>query len=208
MASTTKRDGYHHGDLRQALLDAGMELVTERGLEGFTLREVARRAGVSHAAPYHHFEDRDALVTALALDAFGRFGTAMERAGRRARSGPVERIRALGIAYVRFALDEPERFTLMFRAELRSSEEATPVERAGLASYQLLIDAVTEAQGEGVIAVGHGPQIVSLMAWSTVHGLATLLVDGPMRRQAGTWRAVQPTVDAVIDDLVEGLRRP
>jgi len=198
-------DGYHHGNLRRALLDAAMELVRERGIDGFTLREVARRAGVSHAAPYHHFDDRAALVSALCEESFGLFATTFRQAVARTEGTHLDRIRAIGRAYVRFAFDDPARFTLMWRPELRTVGDDSPVDEAGLTSYQVLIDEVAAGQRAGEVVEGD-LGLLSLSAWSAVHGLATLVVDGPLRDQVLTWSQAEPMVDAVLDLAIRGLR--
>ncbi len=199
-----RTDTYHHGNLRRALLDAAMELVRERGIDGFTLREVARRAGVSHAAPYHHFADRAALVSALAVESFGLFAQAFREAAASAEGTHLDTIRAIGRAYIRFAFDDPARFTLMWRPELRTIGDDSAVDEAGLASYQILIDEVGAGQRTGEIVPGD-VGLLSLGAWSTVHGLATILVDGPLRDQVTTWAEADPLVASVVELAIRGL---
>jgi AcrR family transcriptional regulator len=198
-------DGYHHGNLRRALLDAAAELVAERGVEALTLREVARRAGVSHAAPYHHFSDLSAMITALAVEGLAALrDDQVTTAG--AYASPPQRIRALGTAYVRFALDDPARFRLMWRPELRGDAEPTLVDRVGEASYAPLLEAIAEGQATGDLIEGEVTGL-ALGAWSAVHGLALLMVDGPLRLQIGDWADAEPRVAAVVDVVLDGLRR-
>ena len=103
---------YHHGYLRAALLDASLALIRKEGLHGFTLREVARRAGVSHAAPYRHFRNKNDLLAAIAEDGFNRFTAKMREAASKGDS-PLERLQMAGIAYVQFGLDRPEEFEVV-----------------------------------------------------------------------------------------------
>jgi AcrR family transcriptional regulator len=198
-------DGYHHGDLRRALLEAAMNLVRERGIDGFTLREVARRAGVSHNAPYHHFRDRSALVAALVVDGFEDFTRALEAASGRARGGDLARIRALGLAYVRYARDDPERFTLLWRPELREGADLEQVEAAGERSYQPLVQVLERARASGSVAEDVPLEEQALAAWSTVHGLAMLLIDGPLRIEVIGDREADRLTKGVLDTLVSGL---
>lgn len=202
---TSRRDGYHHGDLRRALLDAARELVAERGVEGLTLRATARRAGVSHAAPYHHFADLHDLVAALAVEGLTRLRDEQREVAARPGTA-VERIRALGVAYVRFALDDPFLFRLMWRPELRGDAGPTAVDEAGAESYAPLVTAIADGQTSGELVDGDAAGL-ALGAWSAVHGLAVLLVDGPLRRQVDAWDDAAPLVDAVIRVVLEGLRR-
>jgi AcrR family transcriptional regulator len=196
---------YHHGDLRRALLEAAMGLVRERGVDGFTLREVARRAGVSHNAPYHHFRDRSALVAALVVDGFEDFTSALETAARRARGGDLARIRALGTAYVRYAREDPERFKLLWRPELREGADLEEVEAAGERSYQPLMRALERARASGVVTADLDLEEQALAAWSTVHGLAMLLIDGPLRIEVIGPRHADRLTTGVLDTLVSGL---
>ncbi len=180
-ASSPKRDGYHHGDLRRSLIEAGREILAERGVEALSLREVARRAKVSQAAPYHHFADKADLVSAIVQGGFEEFAAAL-RAGADTPGGSgLQRLTGMGLAYVRFAVSKPDLFRLLFRPELRGGTRegaAAAMQRAGSAAYQIFLDAVTAAVEEG--SVQGSVDDVAVAALSVVHGLSTLLVDGPV----------------------------
>jgi AcrR family transcriptional regulator len=181
-SKSPSRDGYHHGNLRAALLDAGLALVAERGVDGFTLRELSRRAGVSHAAPYHHFADRSALVRALIAESYEELGRALAAAAEGEGADPVERIAAMGTGYVRFALANPERYRLMFRANLATSPDGgdDSADRAGAQAFAVLVSACEEAARSGRFADGVDAGTAAAACWSTVHGVASLLLDGAL----------------------------
>jgi AcrR family transcriptional regulator len=181
VARPAKRDGYHHGDLRNALVGAGRELLSERGVDGLSLREVARRAQVSQAAPYHHFADKAELVSAIVQRGFEDFAAALRAAAGEAGESALARLMAMGQAYVRFAVGQPQVFRLMFRPELRevaAGPAAAAMSRAGEDSYEVFRTAVRAAVAEG--SVRGEVDDVAIAAWSIVHGLATLVVDGPV----------------------------
>jgi AcrR family transcriptional regulator len=197
-------DGYHHGDLRRALLQASAQLLEERGVEGLALREVARRANVSHTAPYHHFADRAALIAALVESGFTQLTQAM-RSASAARQGDLERLRAIGLAYVQFAVAQPALFRLLCRPELRSGDALAPASEAGRAAYTVLVDAVQACLASG--EVQGDPDALALSAWSIVHGLATLLLDGPLRGLSPepSQLDVDQLAEAVTDTLARGM---
>jgi AcrR family transcriptional regulator len=171
------QDGhYHHGDLKAALLAAAEDLLRERGLEGFTLRECARRAGVSHAAPAHHFGDLSGLFAEFAAVGFARLQQTMQ--GYRAAAGPdpVAQLHATGQAYIDFAIANPEHFRLMFRRDKLDQHNAR-LQSAGEAAFGELRSALALAIGESDDADLTEKQ---LTAWSTVHGFATLLLEGQL----------------------------
>ena len=181
-ASPPKRDRYHHGDLRRSLIVAGREVLAERGVEALGLREVARRAKVSQAAPYHHFASKAELVSAIAQDGFDDFAEALRAAADAVGGGALQRLTGMELAYVRFAVGNPNLFRLLFRPELRGGMREGPaaeaMARAGSAAYQVFLDAVTAAVEEG--SVQGSAEDVAVAALSIVHGLSTLLVDGPV----------------------------
>lgn len=165
---STPATAYHHGDLRAALLRAAGKLLEKEGLASLSLREVARRAGVSHNAPYRHFADRNALLAALAAEGFQQLARALE-----ANDG-----REMGAAYVRFALTHPQRFRLMFGGLLKL-ESHPELARASEGAYGALVAAMTAKKEM------QDPATAAAAAWSLVHGLSHLLLDGHFGQAAG-----------------------
>ncbi|HEX9932303.1 MAG TPA: TetR/AcrR family transcriptional regulator [Allosphingosinicella sp.] len=173
--------GYHHGALRPALIAAAEEVIAERGLDGFSLRETARRAGVSPSAPAHHFGDARGLLTAIATAAFLALGDALEAAsGAESRE---ERIRAQGIAYVGFALTQRARFDVMWRAAALDQEDPE-LAAAGRRAFGLLDSTV---RGEGALRGGPADPALapSIACWAIVHGFARLAIDGAFGTEPG-----------------------
>jgi AcrR family transcriptional regulator len=174
--------GYHHGDLRRVLVSAGLDLATERPLEDFSLREVARRAGVSTAAPYWHFPDRNALIAAIAADCAARWLQAMRDAVADLRPDePLRRLQATGIAHVSFAVENPAHFRVM---EMPGIRERMPqgVRHEVARFYEEEGALLVEAQRQGLLA----PMSLELLKLSTrslVNGLAYLMIsDDPQVR--------------------------
>jgi AcrR family transcriptional regulator len=198
--SVKTRVGYHHGQLRESLLQGAEAVISERGVDAFSLRETARRAGVSPAAPAHHFGDARGLLTALATLAFEQFGDALAEAAA-AVEGREVRMQAQGIAYVRFALENRAKFDLMWRYALIDCEDAA-YQTAARRGFQLLDQVV-----RGPDAPPHqGPSdpvlAPSIACWATVHGFARLALDGAFGSDAGApERAAQALLPAVLGHL-------
>ncbi len=199
---TPKTDTYHHGNLRQALLLAARELACESGIDSLTLREVARRAGVSHAAPYNHFSDKAALTRAMAAEAFHDLANALRVAAATQRK-PLKALEAVGKAYLRYAFEHPAEFRFIFRDDLRQ-DETDEVNKAGERAYGVLLETVRTCHEAGLLS-DQDPDLLALTAWSTTHGLATLLVSGPQQHLKADPRAFERTVTAVLGVLQEGL---
>ncbi len=164
---------YHHGNLREELLEAAIRLIAEVGPTAFTLREVARRAGVSHNAPYRHFRDRDDLMAAVAAQGFRELTEAMvEAAGQ--RTDALDRLKHAGLGYVSFALRRPEHFTVMFDAPIskrKHPDSAAAAEKA----FGTLMSFVKGCQDAGRLPSGELRQM-ALLAWTMVHGIAKLAI--------------------------------
>lgn len=178
-AAPARKAAYHHGDLRHALLAAAEQELNEKGMEGFTLRGCAKRAGVSHAAPAHHFGDANGLLTALAAVGFQRFLATQD--ARQAKAGPDARARhaAAGLGCIDFALANPELFRLMFSS--RRADFCDPaLQEAGKAGFDHLVADVGAVLGADPRKSKVG--MLDVMAsWAIVHGLADLLLSGRMR---------------------------
>lgn len=162
-------------NLRRSLLDASLALIEAEGLEGFSMREVARRAGVSHQAPYHHFEDREAILAAIVAEGF----TGLREASLAAMAGetdPAKRFTAIGRAYFDFALNHPAHFKLMFRSELVREDKYDETRACAQGAYDVLV----AVAGEAAKRSGHADHLVTLAGWSMVHGLATLMLEGKL----------------------------
>lgn len=173
----TEKSAYHHGDLRQALIDGAISLIAEQDVSSLSLREVARRVGVSHAAPYRHFQDKESLLAAVAEEGFIGLTEAMNRAIEQAPDDTLKRLEATGVAYVEFAVAHPSHYRVMFGSY--QGEQVPQKERAqaGWQAFQVLFNAIEAGQSAGTVRAGDTMQL-GWVAWSTVHGLAMLLIDG------------------------------
>lgn len=163
--------GYHHGSLRRSLIEASLRLIDERGVEGFSLAQAAKAAGVSVAAPYRHFENKSALLDAVAAFGFTELASRLQEAATEHPDDLVDTLLDLGNAYVSFAAARPPLFTVMF-----SNRGRTPQSNSGLASLAVLGDVLGRLEALGRLSV---PLDIALRStWSLVHGLAMLHIGG------------------------------
>ncbi|MEU4547247.1 TetR/AcrR family transcriptional regulator [Nonomuraea dietziae] len=161
---------YHHGNLRRAILDAALQAIGESGPAGWSLRELARRAGVSHAAPAHHFGDKAGLLTAVAAEGFELFADSLERA-----AGDVL---AVGVAYVRFAIDYRPYFEVMFRPELYRADDPGMRSARERAAHVLVTSAGRLSSSPAQ------DRLTTIAAWSLAHGFAGLWLSGSLPESA------------------------
>jgi AcrR family transcriptional regulator len=205
-----ERPAYHHGDLRRALIDAAIALVEEQQSWGFSLRELARRAGVSHNAPYSHFAGKAELLAELAVSGFELMRDAMARAAAAAPT-PDAACAAIGEAYIRFGRAHPGRYRLMFRSTLMAPEAgpAEPVARAAHEAKMVIHNVIRDCAVSGVFAVDpqdpSGIELAVLACWSSVHGLTMLFLDNLLGELARSHP--ERVISSVVRAEVEGLRR-
>lgn len=198
LACLKKGAGYHHGNLRRALVEATIQLVDSRGTDGFTLRAAAKLAGVSDGAPYHHFADKEALLAAVAEEGFVLLHDEMRRSAERAPKDGRNQSWAMGVAYVLFAARHPARFRLMFgplgQGPRRHPELARAATKAAGLVKQSLARATTSDEREA-------PREAWLAAWALVHGLSVLAVDGHLGATGKSPRRLERLVLATMQSL-------
>ena len=190
---------YHHGDLRRTVIDTAIAMLDERAGPQFTLREVARRAGVSHAAPYKHFPDKAALLTEIALIGFDRLRDALRGASLGANADALAALTAMGWAYLTFGQTNPGLYRLMFGAELGGNPDLHLSGRA-MGALDEVIAVLERGQAEGLIR----PRPVRGQAaacWAQLHGLTLLTLDGLLIAE----KVGECAITAALAVLVEGL---
>jgi AcrR family transcriptional regulator len=177
-----RRRGYHHGDLREALIEAALELIAEKGPVGFTVAEAARSAGVSPAAPYRHFRDRDELIADVARRGFGLFEVELDRAWNNGLPDPITAFNRVGKAYLAFARSEPAYYAAMFEAGLPLHAYPELVE-AGERAFAVLRRAAEMLAAR--LPAGERPPalMVGLHVWALSHGIASLFARGDAARR-------------------------
>ena len=194
---------YHHGDLRNALIKGAGRVLLEKGTCGFSLREVARVAGVSHAAPYRHFRDKAALLQALTQAGFEQLGLAIRTAADGKPHNPEQKLIEAGVAYVRLAVQNPEITRLMFGGTVELQEnDARP--DASVTAYESLLDIIQEGVEQGSFRQ-RPPQELALVAWTSMHGLAMLAVAGLLAVEANDERVLDELVRAVARNVIYGI---
>lgn len=180
---SSRADRYHHGDLGPALLAAGETELAERGIEGFSLRGVAKRAGVSHAAPAHHFGDANGLLTALAAEGFRRFVAAQHARQRKAAADPTSQLLAAGLGYLDFAMAHPALFRLMFSSG-RPNHEDPHLHSAASAAFRQLVEDVRRVRGNAPGEAEPAPLEV-MRTWAVAHGIADLMIAKRLKHLQG-----------------------
>jgi AcrR family transcriptional regulator len=200
---------YHHGDLRRVLLDAALQLVDEGGAEAVSVREAARRAGVSPGAPFRHFPSRDALMQAVAEEAQRRFRAEIETALAAApASDPLGRFRCLGLAYLRWAMRNPTHFEIISSRRFFEHDKAAAISRDNAGLIELTEQTLAEAFAAGQLRPADLKQ-VQIAGRALVYGFARMNIDGHFPRWGVAAPEAERTAEAILDLFIEGIaRRP
>jgi AcrR family transcriptional regulator len=175
------RDQYHHGDLRRALLQAAVRTLQKRGFDALTLRAVGDELGVSRSALYRHFADKAALLTAVASEGFRMLESAL-RSSWETNGRGVRGFQAQGEAYVRFALENPWHYRVMFGSGFELVADDAELSANGAAAFAVLVEALVEQQAQGLVREDD-PQLQANFVWAAVHGVAMLAIDGNFEHQ-------------------------
>ena len=202
LSTPAERRPYHHRHLRQALIRSALEILSEAGVAGLSLRAAARRARVSAMAPYRHFADKEALLAAVAEYGFRELTTQLTTAAATA-ADPRAGLAALGVAYVLFARDQPSLFKLMFGPTIEKKSVHPALDEAGNACFNVLRRAVEAAK---FFDGDFDARDISLACWSLVHGLSALIVDGRLaEHDIGPVEGVATRLTRLLSDSVAAL---
>ena len=197
---------FHHGDLRRSLLDATLSLIAVNGVQGFTLREAARAAGVSHNAPYRHFPSRTHLLVELAIEGQGLLLEALENSGKRIVD-PRERIVRVGMAYMDFAVKHTALFRVMFSSDV-ARNRTSELKAAQDATFLHFESELRANEQAGVIREG-AIQEHALVGWSALHGAAMLILDGVLdNTEVAAHRKPREIARLVLESLLNGIQQP
>jgi AcrR family transcriptional regulator len=172
-----KKKTYHHGDLKNALITAGVEILAKDGVSGLSLRKVASRAGVSHTAPYSHFADKQALIAAISTEGFRQLYERVSAVVEEYKTTPSRQLIEVAWAYVQFALDDRDRFKVMFSGVLEKEKEYPEFVAESQRNFQLVKMTVEANQAAGVLRSGPS-DLAALSAWGIIHGFVMLLLEG------------------------------
>lgn len=168
---------YHHGDLKNALIKAGVEILAQEGLGGLSLRKVAKQAGVSHAAPYAHFADKQALIAAISTEGFKQLYARIDGIFDSHQNDPKNLLVETAWAYVQFAVNEPDRFKLMFSSVLEKEKDYPEFVDISRKNFSRIIEVISICQDAGILRPG-APELTAVSVWGAVHGLVMLVLEG------------------------------
>src|SRR2546428_10629604 len=197
---------YHHGDLRHALIQAGLELLTDGGAAALDLRKVARKAGVSHAAPYRHFADKQALVAAINEEGFRRLAERIQSALQEASDDTLEQLQAIAGVYVQFAREQPWLMREMFSGLTVEREAFSDLQAASKAVFICYVEVVKRGQERGSL-IDVDPGALAGVLWSLLHGVAMLTIENQMRPYTDGPEGAERVTRFSVQMLYEGLGR-
>jgi len=203
-AKSTASKPYHHGDLRGELLLAAREMLEESNIAALSLRQVAKRVGVSHTAPYRHFPDKESLLAGIASVGMGELAAEMAEAVKLHPGDPAAQLGDAGQRYVQLALKHPQSTQLMFSGILPCQDIYPELDELSDRAFDGLKLIIEEGQSGGVFKQGD-LEVLALSAWSTIHGLSLLLISGKLGEVVSTSIEAGPLTSAVTGMLLEGL---
>ena len=204
---TKNQRPYHHGDLRRSLIQAGSKLIEEKGLAGLSLREVARVAGVSHTAPYRHFQDKADLLAAIAQVGFEKLTDEAGSAAQRHYQDPQQQFVAASVQYILFGVRHPRMSHLLFGGVINMRSAPRTLKEASWAAFQLVETIINNGKAAGVFK-DRDTMELAVTTWSSIHGLAQLISGGYLARLAATERQVEILGKMVCQRILSGILTP
>ena len=203
MSNNKVKESYHHGDLPNALIDAALLILARDGAENFSLREVAKAAGVSHAAPYRHFKDKTALLEAIAIRGYGRLEAVCKISYEKYPHDPNRQLLEAGLGYLTLVLEQPEIAHLMFSGILTKNQMSKALEEAGNKAVQSLGWIIENGKRQGIYS-DQKTEKLTMTTLACVHGVAMMLLGGLLKKPE-TKQQLKALAKQVSETILQGL---
>ena len=194
------RKKYHHGDLKNALINAGVEILSKEGIEGLSLRKVAQRAGVSHSAPYSHFPDKQSLIAAISTEGFNQLYDELDAVVSAHPKNPKRQLQQGALAYVQFALKHTDTFKIMFSGVLEKEKEYPAFVDISHKTFQRVVDVVRACQ-EARLLRSTPAEIMAMAIWGQVHGIISLALEGQIPHSLLDDHSIEDVVSFAIEQM-------
>jgi AcrR family transcriptional regulator len=199
------RKNYHHGDLKNALIKAGVEILAKEGVDGLSLRKVAQKAGVSHSAPYSHFPDKQSLIAAISTEGFNQLYSELKTVTEQYKDNPKRQLMDGAQAYVQFAMNNADTFKIMFSGILEKEKEYTSFVDVSRKTFELVVGIVRACQGDGVLR-STSPEMTAVAVWGQVHGIISLVLEGQISHAVLDGHAVEDVVAFAVEQMILSAR--
>lgn len=195
------RKKYHHGDLKNALIRSGVEILAKEGIEGLSLRKVAQRAGVSHSAPYSHFPDKQSLIAAISTEGFNQLYHELEAVISSYPTDPKRQLQQGALAYVQFALNHTDTFKIMFSGVLEKEKEYPAFVEISHKTFQRVVDIVRACQEAGLLH-STSAEMMAVAVWGQVHGIIALALEGQISHSVLDHHTIDEVVAFAIEQMI------
>jgi AcrR family transcriptional regulator len=196
------RQTYHHGDLKNALIKAGVEILAQEGIDGLTLRKVAQRAGVSHNAPYSHFSDKQSLIAAISTEGFKQLYDELDAAVLSHPSDPKRQLQEGAWAYVQFAMNNTDTFKIMFSGVLEKEKEYPAFVEVSRMTFHRVVEIVRACQEAGLLSTAP-PELMAVFVWGQIHGIISLILEGQVSHTILNRFSIRDIVFLSLDQLLQ-----
>lgn len=195
------RKNYHHGDLKNALIKAGVEILSKDGIEGLSLRKVAQKAGVSHSAPYAHFPDKQSLIAAISTEGFNQLYAELDAAILANPKSPKKQLQQGARAYVQFALNNADTFKIMFSGVLEKEKDYPAFVEISSKTFERVVDVVRACQDVGVLRAVSA-EMMAIAVWGQVHGIISLAFEGQIPHTVLDGQKLENIVVFAIEQMI------